>query len=100
LQAIAMNEGVRLRQALWNTSGRAKLKSLQLTPWATCRRQDLPEVLDRLTPKIAPLSLAIEREALKRPEVRLSMTHPGVGPITALAFVLIIARATGEWCAH
>jgi Transposase IS116/IS110/IS902 family len=71
-------------------SKRAKLESLQLAPWATCRRQDLLELLDRLTPKIEPLSLAIEQEALKRPEVRRLMTHPGVGPITALAFVLII----------
>jgi len=90
LQAIAMNEGVRLRQALWGKGGRAKLESLELAPWATCRRKDLLELLDRLTPKIEPLSLAIEQEALKRPEVRRLMTHPGVGPITALAFVLII----------
>jgi transposase len=90
LQAIAMNEGVRLRQVLWSKSGRARLESLQLAPWAARRRQELLELLDRLTPTIEPLSLAIEQEALKRPEVRLLMTHPGVGPITALAFVLII----------
>ena len=90
LQAIAMNEGVRLRKALWSKGGRAKLESLQLAPWAARRRQELLELLDRLTPKIEPLSIAIEQEALKRPEVRRLMTHPGVGPITALAFVLII----------
>ncbi len=32
----------------------------------------------------------VEQEAKKRPEVLRLMTHPGVGPITALAFVLII----------
>jgi transposase len=90
LQAIAMNEGVRLRKALWSKGGRAKLESLQLAPWAARRRQELLELLDRLTPKIEPLSIAIEQEALQRPEVRRLMTHPGVGPITALAFVLII----------
>jgi len=90
LQAIAMNEGVRLRKALWSKGGRAKLESLELAPWAARRRQDLLELLDRLTPKIEPLSVAIEQEALKRPEVKRLMTHPGVGPITALAFMLII----------
>jgi transposase len=34
-----------------------------------------------------------EQEAKKRPEVARLMTHPGVGPLTALAFVLII----GTW---
>ena len=31
-----------------------------------------------------------EQEAKKWPEVLRLMTHPGVGPLTALAFVLII----------
>jgi transposase len=90
LQAIAMNEGVRLRKALWSKSGRAKLESLQLAPWAARRRQDLLELLDRLTPTIKQLNEAVEQEAWKRPEVRLLMTHPGVGPVTGLAFVLVI----------
>ena len=90
LQAIAMNEGLRLRKALWRKSGRAKLESLQLAPWAARRRKDLLELLDRLTPKIEELNVAVEAEAWERPEVHRLMTHPGVGPITALAFVLII----------
>src|SRR5499433_661284 len=64
LQAIAMNEGVRLRKALWSGSGRAKLESLQLAPRATQRRQEL---LDRLTPKIEQLNVAVETEAWERP---------------------------------
>jgi transposase len=90
LQAMAMNEGVRVKKALWSKSGRAQLKSLQLAPWASQRRQDLLELLDRLTPKIEELNLVVEEEALNRPEAQRLMTHPGVGPITALAFVLII----------
>ncbi len=39
---------------------------------------------------IVELTTAVEREANKRPEVLRLMTHPGVGPLTALAFVLII----------
>ena len=36
------------------------------------------------------LTAAVQQEAQKRPEAQLLMTHPGVGPVTALAFVLII----------
>ena len=63
LQAIAMGEGVRLRKSLWSRSGRAKLESLQLAPWAAKRRQDLLELLDHLTPKIEELNVAFEQEA-------------------------------------
>ena len=61
-----------------------------MAPWASRRRQELLELLDRLNPTIAELSAAVEREARKRPEALRLMTHPGVGPLTALAYVLII----------
>ena len=50
----------------------------------------LLELLDRLNPTIEALTAAVEQEAKKQPEVLRLMTHPGVGPLTALAFVLII----------
>src|SRR6185437_15750232 len=50
----------------------------------------LLELLDRMDPTIEELTAAVEQEARKRPEVLRLMTHPGVGPLTALAFVLII----------
>jgi transposase len=90
LQAIAMNEGVRRKKGLWTKQGRAQLEGFSLAPWATRRRQDLLELLDRLNPSIEKLSAEIEREAEQRPEVQKLMTHPGIGPITALAFVLVI----------
>jgi transposase len=90
IQATAMNEGVRRKKALWSKAGRQQLESLQLAPWATRRRRDLLELVDRLNPTIADLTAAVEQEARKRPEALRLMTHPGVGPITALAFVLTI----------
>jgi transposase len=90
LQAVAMNEGVRRKKGLWSKSGRSQLESFLLAPWATRRRHDLLELLDRLSPNIADLSTAIEQEGKKRPEVVRLMTHPGVGPLTGLAFALII----------
>jgi transposase len=90
LQAIAMNEGVRRKAGLWSKRGRAQLESLPLAPWARRRRQDLLNLLDQLTASINELTAAIRQEAEKRPEVLRLMTHPGVGALTALAFVLIL----------
>jgi transposase len=69
-----------------------------LLPWASRRRRDLLELLDRLSPTIAELSQAIEQEAEKHPEAKRLMTHPGVGPLTALAFVLTIGKAERFQC--
>jgi transposase len=90
LQALAINEGNRRKKKLWSAQGRAQLEKLALATWASRRRQDLLELLDRMWPTIQTLTAAVEQEARKRPEVLRLMTHPGVGPITALAFVLII----------
>jgi len=90
LQAVALNEGVRRKKGLWSRQGRAQLESFRLAPWATRRRQDLLELVDRLSPRIDELSRAIAQEAERRVEVQRLMTHPGVGPLTALAYVLII----------
>jgi transposase len=90
LQALAMNEGKRWKKKLWSTQGRAELEKLPLAPWASRRRRELLELLDRLDPSIGELTAAVEQEARKRPDVLRLMTHPGVGPLTALAYVLII----------
>jgi len=92
LHAIALNEGVQRRSRLWSKAGRAQLESFALAPWTARRRRDLLQLLDQLTPQIAELSQAVEQEAERRPEVQRLMTHPGVGPITALAFVLVLGR--------
>ena len=93
LQALAMNEGQRWKKKLWSQQGRAQLEKLPLAPWASRRRQDLLELLDRMNPTIEAFTAAVEQEAKKRPEVLRLMTHPGVGPLTALAYVLIIGTA-------
>jgi transposase len=90
LQALAMNEGKRYKTKLWSAQGRTELEKLPLAPWASRRRRELLELLDRLDPSIEELSKAVEREAKKRSDVLRLMTHPGVGALTALAFVLII----------
>jgi transposase len=85
LQALAMNEGYRWKKKLFSEQGRAQLEKLAWACWASRRRQELLERLDRLNPTIQELSAAVEREARKRPAALRLMTHPGVGRLTALA---------------
>ncbi len=98
LQAVALNEGLRCKKKLWRERGRKQLETFQLAPWASRRRRDLLELLDRLNPTIAELSQAIEQEVGKYPAAQRLMTHPGVGALTALAFVLIIGEAERFEC--
>ncbi len=80
LHVVALNEGLRR------------------TPWASRRRQDLLDLLDQLTPKIQELTRALEQEVEKRPVTRRLMSHPGVGPLTALAFELVIGTPERFHC--
>ncbi len=98
LHVVALNEGLRRQKALWRPAGRKELESFVLAPWASRRRQDLLDLLDQLTPKIQELTRALEEEVEKRPVTRRLMTHPGVGPLTALAFELVIGTPQRFHC--
>ncbi len=98
LHVVPLNEGLRRKKALWRPAGRKELESIALAPWASRRRQDLLDLLDQLTPKIQELTRALEKEVEKRPVTRLLMTHPGVGPLTALAYELVIGTPERFHC--
>ena len=98
LHVVALNEGWRRKKALWRPAGRSELESLLLAPWASRRREDLLDVLDQLTPKIQELTRALEAELEKRPVTRRLITHPGVGPLTALAYELVIGTPERFHC--
>jgi transposase len=98
LHVVALNEGLRRKKALWRSAGRKELESITLAPWASRRRQDLLDVLDQLTPKIQELTHALEAEVEKREVTRRLMTHPGVGPLTALAYELVIGTPERFHC--
>ena len=98
LQAVALNEGLRCKKRLWREAGREQLEAVRLAPWASRRRRDRLELMDRLNPTITDLTQTIEQEVEKCPEARRLMTHPGVGSLTALAFVLIIGTAERFQC--
>jgi transposase len=61
LRAVALNEGLRCKKRLWREHGRQQLEAFRLAPWASRRRRDLLELIDRLNPTIAELSQAIEK---------------------------------------
>ena len=93
LQALALNQGVQRKWKLWTAVGRKQLENLPLLPWASRRRAELLKLLDELEGSITALDGAVLEEANARPAVRRLMTHPGVGPVTALAFTLTLGPA-------
>src|ERR1700752_4709827 len=98
LHVVPLNEGLRRKKALWRPAGRKELESIALAPWASRRREDLLDLLDPLTPKIQERTHAVEEEVEKRPVTRRLMTHPGVGPLTALAYELVIGTPERFHC--
>lgn len=90
LQALAMGQGLCRKRKLWTSTGRKELESLTLGSWGSRRRQELLEMLDRLNPSIEELDRAVRKEAENRAEAVRLMQQPGVGPVTALAFVLTL----------
>jgi len=94
LQHLMLNRGVQLKSKLWSQAGQKALPELALEGWAGCRREDLLGLLQVLDGQIGKLDEAAERASEQSPQAALLRTHPGVGPITALAFVVTIDEVT------
>lgn len=90
LQHIALNQGQQKKRQLWTKAGRAWLEQLPLEPWTGRRRDDLLRWLDQLDRECAGLDQAVTQAAEAHPEARQLMTHPGIGPVISLGFVLTI----------
>jgi transposase len=90
LQHVALNQGVQRKGKLWTRAGRQLLEELPLSGWTERRRDDMPQWLDSLDQEIAELDQAVEQEASQHAIAQLLQTHPGVGPVTSLAFVLTL----------
>jgi transposase len=92
LDSMAKNEGL-LSKRVWCAMRRQEIEALPLPGWYGLRRKDLLALLDELNKRIEPLDEAVLQAAVGNAEARLLMTHPGVGPVVSLTYVLRI----GDW---
>ena len=90
LHALAMGEGVCRKKQLFTKKGRVELEALRLGLWASYRRQELLRLLDQLDGSLEKLDRAVEEQSQQNEAAVLLRTHPGVGPVTSLAFVLTL----------
>jgi transposase len=90
LQFLAMNQGLQLKWKLWTQEGQQKFTELEMSPYTSERRASLLRLLEQLEAETQDLDAAVEREAEARAEAVRLMTHPGVGPVTSLAFVVTL----------
>jgi transposase len=92
LQHLALNQGFQRKWKLWSRAGRKLLEELPLSGWTARRREELLILFDDLGKRIGELDVAVEQAAEKDAVAQLLQTHPGVGPITALAFSLTLGQ--------
>jgi transposase len=92
LQHLALNQGVQQKRKLWTRTGRKLLEELPLAGWTAHRRKESLQLLDDLERRVGELDRAVEQAAEKDAVARLLQTHPGVGPITALAFAVTLGQ--------
>jgi len=92
LDAIAKNEGL-LGQRVGTKKGRQQLQALPLSGGTSNGARICSSCLDQLERRIVPLNQAVQQAAEERGDAQGLMTHPGVGPVVALAYVLAI----GDW---
>src|SRR5580704_8674747 len=85
LQAMALSNGLRRGTSLWSQAGQHALQALPLAPHASQRRTALLALYPQLRKSIEDLDKQASEQASQRPQAHRLMTHPGVGPITALA---------------
>jgi transposase len=85
LQAIALSRGLRRGQTLWSKAGQQAIESLPLPPNAAYRRAELQSLYRRLHEQVDELDKRVSDQTFQRAGAKLLLTHPGVGPVTALA---------------
>jgi transposase len=90
LQHLALNQGVQKKGRLWSEAGQKLLRELPLEGWTARRREGLLGLLAVLDGQLKVLDEAVEHAAEQDPQARLLRSQPGVGAITALAFVVTL----------
>ena len=85
LQSLALANGLRRGATLWSQAGQRELQALPLAPHTSQRRDALLRLYPHLQKSIGDLDQQVSEQALRRPLAARLLTHPGVGPVTALA---------------
>jgi len=93
LQALAMSQGLCRGRRMWSRKGQSELEALSLGVWSHQQRQDLRALDDTLSARIEAMNRALIEQAHDHPAAARLMQQPGVGPMTALAFVLTLGPA-------
>jgi transposase len=98
LQALAMNEGYRWKKKLFSEKGRTQLEKLSLAPWASRRRQELLELLDRIHPSLKTrcASSGSARESNRCPLQRSPIQEPA----SSVCLLPSAAVNSRTWCSH
>ena len=89
-QSMALNHGLRRGHSLWNQASQQARRALPLAPHASERRKALMTLYPRLQESIDELDREVSQQAQNHPAARRFLTHPGVGPITALAIEVFL----------
>jgi transposase len=90
VHAIALNYRLILGASLFTRRGVAQLQQLSLPTHIAHRREESLDLLAWLDGRIAVLDARIAELAEADPEARRLMTHPGVGPLTAVTTRLVL----------
>jgi transposase len=85
LQAIALNHALRKGRGLWTAAGQRALQALALPRYSSQRRDQLLSLYVQLQQRIQELDQEVKEQVQQRPQALRLLTHPGVGPVTALA---------------
>ncbi len=94
LQAIALSQRKALGRKLFTRAGLEQLGTLQPLPYMARSQEDSLALIVLLDHWIAELDQAVEKRLTAYPESARLRTHPGVGPLTALATVLVLGPVT------
>jgi transposase len=87
LQAIALNCGLSERSRMLSRAGQQRLKSARMTPAVKHQSDDLMSLLVPINERVARADKWLKQQASADDRVKLLMTHPGVGVLTALGVV-------------
>ena len=92
LQWLALNQGLQKGRKLWSAAGQEQLRGLPMMEHAARRREQLMRTVAELDEQVTELDVLVRRQAEGRQDARRLMTHPGVGPQTALGMVLTLGE--------